>query len=103
MHSGVAHDEYRLDMKFTIMPQRNVLGTNVGIVIEAEGNESITYVTVESDGRTVSDEAVDPPEVFFQKDLKAVVGYTPGADHMVRVIVIDTKGARRVASHRWRD
>jgi hypothetical protein len=90
-------------MKFIITPQRNVLGTDVAVVIESETNEPIAHVTIECDDSTSSDREVDPPEVSYHQDLNSAVRYTPGSEHLVRVTVIDIDGKRMVASRRWVD
>lgn len=90
-------------MKFTITPQRNVLGTDVTLRIEAEGDETIAGVVVECDGTTASDETLSPPEVTYEQQISSAVGYTPGSQHVIRVTATISNGVEKVASSRWTD
>lgn len=48
-------------MKFSVQHQRSIVGNDISVAIEAEGNQVICHVTTTLDGFDIGDDELDPP------------------------------------------
>jgi hypothetical protein len=90
-------------MKITISPTHQLEGTDVEVVAEGDGDESVSHVTVVCDDFTLTDEDVDPPVNSYDRGFKDAASYSPGDQHTCVVTVTVADGKTKTARKTWVD
>ena len=90
-------------MKFSINHQRSLVGNDLVVEIEAEGEERISHVTITLDGFNLSDDAIDPPGVSYERQFLQAGDASPHLQHQLTVLAADPDGKIKSADRRWQD
>ena len=90
-------------MKFSIQHQRSVVGNDLVVGIEAEEEERISRVTITLDGFDLSDDALDPPGVSYERQIVQAGEASPHRQHQLTVVAMYPDGKTKSADRRWQD
>lgn len=91
------------NVKFTITAQHVMVGTDVTVEADADGDEPITQMNVVCDGFTLAEGALDPPVHSYERGFKDAASYTPGNEHTCVATATLSDGKVRVKSKTWVD
>jgi hypothetical protein len=90
-------------MKFSIQHQRSIVGNDILVAIEVEGDEAISHVTTTLDGFDIGDDEADPPCVSYERQFLQAGDASPHLAHELVVTVTDIRGKVVSADRRWED
>jgi hypothetical protein len=90
-------------MKFSIQHQRSIVGNDITVGIEAEGDQIISRVTTTLDGFDLGDDELNPSCASYGRQFLQVGEASPHLDHELIVTVTDGQGKQVSADRRWQD
>jgi len=90
-------------MKFAIMHQRSIVGNDINVGIEADGDQTISHVTTTLDGFDLGDDELDPPCASYERQFLQAGDASPHRMHELVVTATDLQGKTTSADRRWQD
>jgi hypothetical protein len=91
-------------MKFAFTIQRNPLGGNdIDVQITAEGDETITTVSVLLDDSELCNVSVDESTTSWERMFLRAGSGSPGMDHVLVATAIKSDGKRASGRREWTD
>lgn len=90
-------------MKFSIQHQRSIVGNDISVAIESEGDQLISHVTTTLDGFDIGDDELESPSVSYERKFLQQGDASPHLEHDLVVTATDTQGKAMSADHRWED
>ena len=91
-------------MKFAFTIQRDPLGGNdIDVQITAEGDETITSITVRLDDSELCNVSVDESTTSWERMFLRAGSGGPGNDHVLIATVIKGDGKRASGRREWTD
>ena len=90
-------------MKFSIQHQRAIVGNDISVAIETEGDQLISHVTTTLDGFDIGDDELESPSVSYERKFLQKGDASPHLEHDLVVTATNTQGKAISADHRWED
>jgi len=90
-------------MKFSIQHQRAIVGNDISVAIESEGDQVISHVTTTLDGFDIGDDELEAPSVSYERKFLQAGDASPHLEHDLVVTATDTQGKTISADNRWED
>lgn len=90
-------------MKFSIQHQRAIVGNDISVAIEGEGDQLISHVTATLDGFDIGDDELETPCASYERKFLQKGDASPHLEHDLVVTATDTQGKTISADHRWED
>ena len=90
-------------MKFAIQHQRAIVGNDIRVGVEAEGDQVISRVTTTLDGFDIADDELNPPSTSYEREFLQAGDASPHRTHQLVVTVTDLQGKTTSADRRWQD
>lgn len=90
-------------MKFTIQHQRAIVGNDISVGVDADGDQVISRVTTTLDGFDLADDQLDTPSVSYERQWLQAGDASPHRTHELVVTVTDSDGKTTSADRRWED
>jgi len=90
-------------MKIEITHKRAPVGNDITVKVNAENKERISSVQTKPDRFTIGKDALNPPNVSYERIFPKQGSASPGRRHSVTVKVIDQDGNDHNATYKWTD
>jgi hypothetical protein len=90
-------------MKFSIQHQRSVVGNDISVAVDGEGDQVISHVTTTLDGFDIGDDELDPPCASYERKFLQAGDASPHLEHELLVTARDSVGKTISADRRWED
>lgn len=90
-------------MKFSIQHRRSVMGNDIDVAVDSEGDNLISHVTTTLDGFDIGDDELDSPCASYQRQFLQAGDTSPHLAHKLAVQVRDMQGKTIAAEALWED
>lgn len=102
-HFSVAVEAEELQLKFQTSHSRALLGNDVIVSVQADGDERIARVEIQLDRFTIADDILNTPAESYERDFHQVGNAGPGTEHSLMVSVVCMEGTTHGATTFWTD
>lgn len=90
-------------MKFSIQHHRSIVGNDITVGVEADGDQVISHVTTTLDGFDIGDDDLEPLSSSYEHQFLQAGDASPHQTHELVVTVTDSEGKITSADRRWED
>ena len=78
-------------MKFSIQHQRSIVGNDISVAIESEGDQLVSHVTTTLDGFDIGDDELERPGASYERKFLQKGDASPHLEHDLVVTATDTR------------